>query len=166
MVKKIIIGVMGPGKEATEKDINNALQIGELIASHGWMTLSGGMKTGVMGAVNERAKKKKGLTIGILPNDSLDEHSENIDIPMITNMRAGRNYINALSCDVMVACGMNAGTSSEVSHAIQANKPIVLLGADDETKRFFQKLGGKLINISSSPKEAINLIINLVGDKK
>ena len=78
----------------------------------------------------------------------------------------GRNYINALSCDVMVACGMGAGTSSEVSHAIQANKPIVLLGADDETKRFFQKLGGKLINISSSPKEAINLIINLVGDKK
>ena len=89
---------MGSGKSALQKDIDNARQLGEMIASNGWITLSGGMKSGVMGAVNEGAKKKNGLTIGILPNDIIEDHSENIDIPIITNMRAGRNYINALSC--------------------------------------------------------------------
>ncbi len=158
---------MGPGKEATKKEINNAIEIGELIASQGWVVLSGGMKSGVMGAVNEGAKKKNGLTVGILPNDVVGEHSENLDISIITNMRAGRNYINALSCDVIVACGMNAGTSSEVSYAIQANKPIVLLDVDDETKIFFQKLGKDLIHITNGPKETIDLIIKnkLIGDK-
>ncbi len=158
---------MGPGKEATKKDIENALQLGELIASQGWVTLSGGMKSGVMGAVNEGAKKKNGLTVGILPNDIVEEHSEHLDIPIITNMKAGRNYINALSCDVMVACGMGPGTSSEVSHAIQTNKPIILLGADNETKKFFGKIGQRLIHIANSPKEVIEMVNKIIkGVKK
>ena len=73
---------MGSGKSALQKDIDNARQLGEMIASNGWITLSGGMKSGVMGAVNEGAKKKNGLTIGILPNDIIEDHSENIDIPI------------------------------------------------------------------------------------
>ncbi len=149
---------MGPGKGAGEKDISNALKLGELIALQGWVVLSGGMKNGVMGAVNEGAKKKNGLTVGILPNEEFDNHSPDLDIPIITNMKAGRNYINALSCDVMVACGMDAGTSSEVSHAIQANKNIILLDNDSESKSFFKKLGKGLIQNADSPLSAINLI--------
>ncbi len=149
---------MGPGKEASEKDIENALKLGELIASNGWVVLSGGMKNGVMGAVNEGAKKKNGLTVGILPNDILEDHSEHLDMSIITNMKAGRNYINALSSDVLVACGMNSGTASEVSHAIQANKPIILLGVDDTTKMFFKNLGKDLINTANNPQEVIDLI--------
>ena len=164
-MKKFIVGVMGPGKGATEKDIDNALQLGEMIASQGWVTLSGGTKNGVMGAVNEGAKKKNGLTIGILPNDVVEDHSEYLDVPIITNMKSGRNYINALSCDVMVACGMGAGTSSEVSHAIQSNKPIILLGTDDETNKFFQKIGGNLINIFDNPRDAIDKIDKIFRGK-
>ena len=165
-MKKIIIGVMGPGKEATKKDISNALQIGELIAAQGWVTLSGGMENGVMGAVSKGAKNKNGLTIGILPNDDVSTHSKDLDISIITNMRAGRNYINALSCDVMVVCGMNARTSSEVSYAIQTQKPIILLGVDDETKIFFKKLGKELVHIVDNSKEAIDLIIKILKGRK
>jgi hypothetical protein len=34
-------------------------------------------------------------------------------------MRSGRNYINVLSSDIVIACGMNHGTASEVSLAIK-----------------------------------------------
>jgi len=166
MKKKIIIGVMGPGKVAGKQDIDNALLLGELIAEQGWFILSGGMKSGVMGAVNQGAKKKNGFTIGILPNNNLEDHSPNLDMSIITNMGGARNYINSLSCNIMVACGMNAGTSSEVSFAIQENKPIILLGTDVETNKFFQKMGGSLVHIADTPKMAIELITKLLNGVK
>lgn len=40
-MRKIIIGVMGPGENATHTDIENAYQLGKLIAQQGWMLLTG-----------------------------------------------------------------------------------------------------------------------------
>ncbi len=41
---KTIIGVMGPGAEATEKDIRDAYSLGKLIAQNEWVLLTGGRK--------------------------------------------------------------------------------------------------------------------------
>ncbi|VVB79132.1 Uncharacterised protein [uncultured archaeon] len=54
MTKKII-GVMGPGKEATKKDIKNAIEIGKLIADNGWVLLTGGQKSGSNGRSKRRS---------------------------------------------------------------------------------------------------------------
>jgi len=67
MVKKIIIGVMGPGNNASEKDKENAFTLGQMIAEKDWILLTGGRHAGVMDASSKGAKDKNGLTIGIIP---------------------------------------------------------------------------------------------------
>ena len=153
---------MGPGKDAKDCDIKNAFRLGELIAQNEWILLSGGRNSGVMDSVNKGAKEKNGLTIGILPSDDKDLISDWVDIPIITNMRSGRNYINVLSSDVVIACGMNPGTASEVALALNSEKQVILLGNDKESIDFFKKLGGKMIHISKSPEEAIEITKKLV----
>jgi Predicted Rossmann fold nucleotide-binding protein len=66
-MKKTIIGIMGPGESATSTDLENAYQLGQLIAEAGWILLTGGRNVGVMDAANKGAKSANGLTVGILP---------------------------------------------------------------------------------------------------
>jgi uncharacterized protein (TIGR00725 family) len=166
MGRKTLIGVIGPRieKEYSSKDIENAKRIGELVAENNWILLSGGMNGGVMEAVNVGARSKKGLTLGILPNDDKSTHSKDVDIPIITNMRSGRNYMLVLSCDVVIACGMGAGTASEVSLALQAQKNIILLNDDEESKTFFKKIGGEQIHIVDNPEDAITLTKEILSN--
>jgi len=41
-MRKIIIGVIGPGENATATDLHNAYELGKLIAQQGWVLLTGG----------------------------------------------------------------------------------------------------------------------------
>ncbi|MBI2338483.1 LOG family protein [Candidatus Daviesbacteria bacterium] len=101
-MNKPIIGVMGPGKNATEKDKKNAFELGKLIAEKGWIVLSGGRNEGVMDEVNKGAKLANGLTIGIIPTKNKKSVSEAVDITIYTGMGSARNYINILSSDVVI----------------------------------------------------------------
>ncbi len=72
-MKKIIIGVMGPGEQATATDLQNAYELGKLIAQQGWVLLTGGRNVGVMDAANQGAKSANGLTVGILPGNNTND---------------------------------------------------------------------------------------------
>ncbi len=155
-MRKTIIGVMGPGEGAKQEDIGTAYLLGELIAEEGWVLLSGGRKSGVMDAVNQGAKSKGGLTLGILPSDEPDKISDAVDLAVITNMKSGRNYINILSSEVVIACGMNHGTASEVALALVSKKPVILLNATEESLAFFKSIG-EGVYTAKNPEEAITL---------
>jgi len=43
------IAVIGPGESASRDAIADATEMGTLIAQRGWITLTGGRRTGVMG---------------------------------------------------------------------------------------------------------------------
>ncbi len=137
---KIIIGIMGPGKNALPIDLENAYLLGQLIAKEGWILLTGGRKAGVMEAASQGAKASGGMTIGILPGNDYEGVSEAIDIAIITDMGNARNNINVLSSQVVVACGMGIGTASEIALALKANKPVILLNNQPESYQFFQSL--------------------------
>jgi len=149
---------MGPTEEATDNDRRNAYELGRLIAKENWILLSGGVKAGVMEEVNKGAKEAGGLTIGIIPRlDS--EIAEGVDIPIITDMGSARNNINVLSSDIVIACGIGPGTASEIALALQrkANKPVILINDNEESKKFFKSLRQDLIHIAKSPEEAITI---------
>jgi uncharacterized protein (TIGR00725 family) len=154
-VKKIIIGIMGPGESATSTDLENASQLGKLIAKAGWILLTGGRNVGVMDAAAKGAKAANGLTVGILPNNNTHGISEAVDIAIVTDMGNARNNINILSSDVIIACGMGAGTASEISLALKANKPVILLNDNAESKLFFKKLATANIFVINNVVEAI-----------
>lgn len=63
----IMVGVMGPGEGARERDRENAYKLGRAIALQGWTLVTGGRKEGVMDSASRGAKEAGGLTIGILP---------------------------------------------------------------------------------------------------
>lgn len=156
MSKKLVIGVMGPG-DALQKDLDNAITLGRLIAENKWITLSGGRKSGVMHAVSEGANKAGGITLGILPDHSTDYMSDFIDIPIVTGMGSGRNNINVLTSDVIVACGMGPGTASEIALAIKAQKLVILLGLDKEQFNFFKRFTDNIYT-ADNPEDVITII--------
>jgi hypothetical protein len=150
-----VIGVMGPGEGAVADACRLARRLGALIAREGWAVLCGGVAAGVMEAVCQGAREQGGLTIGVLPGAEGSEASAALDVAIRTGMGSGRNNINVLSSDVVVACGMSAGTASEVALAIKARRPVILLGADERAAAFFRDLGGDRVRVTADPEDAV-----------
>ncbi|NIT61147.1 MAG: TIGR00725 family protein [Aliifodinibius sp.] len=161
-MSKPIIGVMGPGEGASQKDINHAYELGQLIAKQNWILLTGGRNTGVMDAASKGAKHSGGLTVGILPSESKDGISEFVDIPICTGMGSARNNINVLSSDVVIACGSGAGTISEVMLALKAHKPVILLNPSESLKKLLDELPYSSSYITYSLDHAVELIKQLL----
>lgn len=156
---------MGPGESATAKDLENAFQLGQLIAKAGWVLLTGGRNSGVMDAANKGAKSASGLTIGILPGNNTSDISEAVDIAIITDTGNARNNINVLSSDVIIACGMGTGTASEIALALKANKQVILLNASAESKLFFKTLAADRIFVVNNVGEAVDRARQIMGDR-
>jgi uncharacterized protein (TIGR00725 family) len=157
-----IIGVMGPGEEATSDDLSNAYLLGKFIAEQKWVLLTGGRNAGVMHSASKGAKENKGTTIGILPGDDYASLSEYVDIPVVTGLGNARNNTNILSSRVIVACGIGPGTISEIALAIKARKNVILLNDDEMAKNFFKKLSDEKVYIAGNIDEACKLLIELV----
>lgn len=125
-MRKTVIGVMGGGSAAAA-DAADAYELGRLIAGQGWVLLNGGRRAGIMDAAAKGAADNGGTTIGILPDDSDADLSPYIQIPVLTGMGSGRNIINVLSSQVVVACSGGAGTVSEIALALKHGRPVVLM---------------------------------------
>jgi len=152
MASKVIIGVMGPGEGSTPEHNELAYELGKAIAAEGWVLLTGGRAFGVMDAAMKGAKEKDGLTIGVLPLHNQSGASSYADIKLVTGMGSIRNQINILSSNVIVVIGMAAGTASEVSLAIKADKRIIFLQQDELTYNFFRKIGShRIVEVETVP---------------
>ncbi|GAC1354362.1 MAG: hypothetical protein NVSMB42_11980 [Herpetosiphon sp.] len=128
-----VIGVMGPGEGASPEICRLAYDLGAAIATSGWTLLNGGRNVGTMDAAARGAHDHGGLTIGILPDSTRERASYYIDIPVLTGMGDGRNYLNVLSSQVVIALPGGAGTLSEIALALKIGRPVILLGfIDDE----------------------------------
>lgn len=162
-MRRTIIGVMGPGGGASRKDLENARRLGALVAQQGWVVLCGGRRAGVMDAVCRGAKEAGGLTIGVLPGDDPGDASEAVDIAIVTGMGNARNAVNVLSSDLVVACGMGAGTASEIALALKSGKNVIILGDHPEAIAFFRAVGKERVTVARDPDEAIAAARRLLG---
>lgn len=161
-MSKTIIGVMGPGKGASNDDRETAYQLGEQIAHQGWVLLTGGRKVGVMNAASQGAYEAGGLTVGILPSENKTGMSKFIDIPIFTGMGSARNNINVLSSDIVLACGTGAGTTSEIMLALKAQKTVILLNPSKRLTTFLDELPYPKPKISRSVDNVILLIKEII----
>jgi uncharacterized protein (TIGR00725 family) len=126
VMRRTIIGVMG-GCDGDPHTLDQAYQLGRLIAARGWVLLNGGRPTGVMDASARGARDAGGLTIGVLFDAEREAASEHLDLVLPTGMGAARNAINVLASDVVVACRGQGGTLSEIALALRFGRPVVLL---------------------------------------
>ena len=157
---KKIIWIMWPWN-ATQIDLQNAYEIGKFSALKWYITLTWWRNEWVMNEWLKWAKEKWGITLWILPNDDTTTFSQYLDIAVPTNMRSGRNYLNVLTSDIVVACWVDHGTSSEISLAIKPWKNIVLIGLYEEANIFFKKLAPNQVYIAKNSSDAISILQDL-----
>lgn len=164
-MRRLIVGVMGPGVGATEGDCLVASELGKLIAEEGWVLLTGGRSAGIMEAASSGASAAGGLTVGILPGSDSTGVAEGVHIAILTGLGEARNNVNVLTSDVIVVCGMSSGTASEVALAIKSRRPLILLGQDQATVSFFKQLD-ESIRLAADAPEAISIardVLNASG---
>ena len=157
-----MIGIMGPGENASQNDCDLAYEIGKILASENYLVLTGGRNCGVMDAALKGAKEAGGTTIGILPGEDTSGMSKYTDIPILTGMHNARNVINILSSKVVVAIGEGPGTFSEIALALKMKKPLILLNSTIEAAQTFGKYsGGKnFIRMEQYEKKEFLKILN------
>jgi uncharacterized protein (TIGR00725 family) len=160
--RRRVLGVIGPGEEATPRDVADAFEVAALAARAGWVVLTGGRDVGVMDAASRGAHSAEGIAIGILPDAAARSASRALDVAIVTGFGEMRDQVVVLSSDVIVVCGMSAGTATEVSIAIKSRKPLVLLRPDAEVQAFFQRLGGDDIRVATTPAEAMEVVSRIV----
>jgi uncharacterized protein (TIGR00725 family) len=162
----IIVGIMGPGANPTEPDLSNAYALGKMCAAKNYTVLTGGHNNGVMHAALKGAKEAGGRTLAILAFDDKAKASEYADIVVVTGMGSARNNINILTSDVVVACGLEAGTLSEIALALKASKKIVLMTQNNQALSFLKDFGKDNLFTAQAPEEAFLMIEKILADAR
>jgi uncharacterized protein (TIGR00725 family) len=157
--RKIRIGVMGAGECPPEVFVL-AEQVGKLLAQRGAVLICGG-REGVMEAAAKGAKAANGVTVGILPESDESGANPYIDIPIITGMGNGRNVINILSSQVVIAISGGYGTLSEIALALKTRKPVIALRSWDFSALAGELKADPLFFRVSTPEEAVSKAIEL-----
>ena len=84
-----------------------------------------------MEAASRGAKEAGGLTIGILPGNSLDDANTYVDIPVATGLGYARNSLVAMNSDVIIAIDGKYGTLSEIAYGCIYGKKVIGIGTWD-----------------------------------
>jgi uncharacterized protein (TIGR00725 family) len=119
------IGVIGAGS-CDEATAAMAYEIGKGIAQAGYALVCGGLG-GVMEAACRGASEAGGLTIGILPGDTMASANPYVGLPIATGLGIARNVIIVRSSRVLIAISGGPGTLSEIAFALQLGVPVVSL---------------------------------------
>ena len=125
---KMPIGIIGTNKP-TKKQYEISYNLGAKLAQIGFVCLCGG-RAGIMQGVCEGSAKYKGISIGILPEDHIDNANEFVTIPIATGIGFARNYIIATSSFCLIAIGGGCGTLSEISFGFQLKKTVMAIESD------------------------------------
>jgi uncharacterized protein (TIGR00725 family) len=162
-MRRTVVGVMG-GCSAAPEALENAYELGRLVADRGWVLLNGGRPEGIMEASAKGAREAGGLTVGVLFGDDKKDACEYLDIVIPTGMGAGRNIINVMSGDVVVACPGSGGTLSEIAMGLRIGQRVILLDFDPGSD-FLDKCGEGQWSHAANAAEAVAQIEEFLDAK-
>jgi uncharacterized protein (TIGR00725 family) len=171
---KLTIGVMGSsGGELNMEVKKKVFRLGEVIAERDAILITGGCP-GLPYEAIRGAKAKGGMTVGISPGLSIDEHQhkfrspiEDFDVLIYTGSGLmGREITNIRSCDIIVIVGGRTGTLGELAIAYDEGRLIgVLTGSGGITEivetiiRVSDKQTGACVLYEEDPEKLIDRLI-------
>jgi hypothetical protein len=123
----MMISVIG-GDHAPPEALKMAEDVGRELAKRECALVCGG-RGGVMEAACRGARAEGGHTIGILPTVDATGMNPYVEFPIITALGYARNAVVVLSGSAVIAIDGSYGTLSEIAHALQYGKPVVLLAS-------------------------------------
>lgn len=123
------VGVVGPGA-ATPEQVEQAVEVGRLLAGHGLVVVTGGLG-GVMAGAAAGCAQAGGLSLGLLPGTDRGAANPHLSLTVPTGMGEMRNALLVRSCDAVLAVGGSWGTLSEVALAVRTGVPVVAVAGWD-----------------------------------
>lgn len=166
----IKIGVMGSaGGQMREDVVEKCMELGRAIADTGCVIVTGGCP-GLPHYALIGCKERGGITVGVSPAISADEHVtrygsplDNIDIMIYTGSGLmGREVVGVRTCDIIIIVGGRSGTLGEFAIAYDEGRPIGVLtgtgGVADHVDDFLpviQKPTGSRITYDDDPRRLI-----------
>ncbi|HPC15354.1 MAG TPA: hypothetical protein P5318_04210 [Candidatus Hydrogenedentes bacterium] len=167
---RIKIGVMGSaGGEMAADIVEKCKELGRAIADEGCAILTGGCP-GLPHYAVIGCKERGGLTVGVSPGLSLDEHVsrygspiDHIDVMIYTGSGLmGREVVGVRSSDIIIIVGGRSGTLGEFAIAYDEGRPIGVLtgtgGIADHVDDFLpviRKKTGAHITFDDNPRRLI-----------
>ncbi len=152
---RLTVGVMGSAELIQIPDIKEkAYALGKAIGEHGFVLITGACP-GLPYACARGAREAGGLSVGISPALSLDEHvhrylspSDAFDVIVYTGSGLmGREVTNIHSSDVVIILGGRSGTLGEFAIAYDEGKLIGVLqgtgGITDHLPQIIESFGAK-----------------------
>ena len=177
---RLTIGVMGSAsREQSQETMNRMTQLGRAIGQRGHVLITGACP-GLPYAAALGAQEAGGLSIGISPALSLDEHinkygspADAYDVLIYTGSGLmGRETLNIHSSDMVVIAGGRSGTLGEFAIAYDEGRLIgVLTGAGgiadhvEELVRFCAKETGAVVLYDADPERLIERLVRFYVDK-
>lgn len=178
------IGVMGAANDVlTESDRRRlseiAERLGKIMAERGCVLVTGAT-TGLPDLVSRAARASGGLTIGISPASSKEEHvnrynlpTDGADVIVYTGFGLkGRNVINIRSSDIVIIFGGGMGALNEFTIAYDEGKVVGVLdgsgGIADhirEIVEFAKKDTLSQLIFNSTPETLIDLCLQALATK-
>lgn len=149
------IGVIGAG-ECSQKEYKTAFDVGKGIAEIGYVLVCGGLG-GVMEGACKGAKEDRGLSVGVLPGDSLTDSNKYVDIKIVTSLSHARNNLVVRSSDLLVAIGGGYGTLSEIAIAFKLSKKVIGIKT--------WEVSPEIINVSNA-NEALSELKKLMASNR
>lgn len=177
--ERLSVGVMGSaGNEDAGDVVRRANMLGEVVAERG-LTLITGACPGLPYACAQSARERGGLSIGISPALSLDEHlhkyhspADAFDVLIYTGSGLmGREVTNIRSSDMVIVVGGRSGTLGEFAIAYDEGKLIGVLedsgGISNEipamVQRFDKNTGARLI-YDADPVALVDRLLTTYAD--
>lgn len=170
-IKPIRIGVIGQSGQITPVVEEMSATVGREIAQRGGILICGG-RDGVMLAACRGAREAQGITVGILPGNSVAEGNPYLSIPITTGFGLDyRSLVLVHTCDALIMIGGKGGTFSELSLSYQNGGAVVVLtgsgGWADKIKGLVSQDGclddrcTGVIRFATTPLEAVALAYSL-----
>jgi len=169
-VRRLQIAVIGYNKDrCTDAARKAAYEVGSEIARAGAVLVCGGLG-GVMEEACRGAKDNNGTTVGIIPQDDFSYANKYCDIVICTTIGLARDFIVAGSADGIIAVGGGVGTLTELTVGYMMKKPMAAVKgsggtADEYGGRHLDERKRVEITTSSSPREAVNTILDKIQKK-
>jgi uncharacterized protein (TIGR00725 family) len=178
---KVTVGVMGSaGGELAPEVCAKVFRLGEAIGSADCILITGACP-GLPHEAVKGAKSAGGLTVGISPGHTLQEHVElygsptdHLDVLIFTGSGLmGREITAVRSCDIVVVVGGRSGTLGEFAIAYDEGKLIgVLKGTGgiaenvDRIVGFVDKDTGAEVTYDSEPERLLQRLLERLPSHK
>lgn len=162
------IAILGSGSTCQENLVAPIKRLGQLIAKHGWVTLTGGIG-GIFDVVFDGANSANGDTIAVLNNQT-----EPYFGPCRLIVKAGseltKRAIIAQTCDGGIIAGGWLGTVNIFSMILSQKKPVLAIrgwggAADAFTDRYLIEPDVGYVEGVDDPEKAISRLHSIFSEK-